>query len=113
MTDKIKTWLADVTGTKALAEGADQRDSLIGLGWAEAAEPAGSEFVWCRHPDITVPAKFPAETLDAWAIRGWAPGAPPEPDYVFSTVAPSATAPAPVTDTKPKPAAGGTSTKEN
>lgn len=113
MTDKIKVWLVDETGIKAYAEGADQRDSLIGRGWAECGEPVGSEFVWCSHADIAVPAYFPAETLDYWTTRGWVPGPPPPPDNHFSAVAPAVTESLPATEIKPKPAAGGASTKEN
>lgn len=77
MTDKITTWLVDETGTKALVEGADERDRLLPLGWSETTEPAGDEFVWCRHDGITDPARFPAASLEAWRARGWEPSGPP------------------------------------
>jgi hypothetical protein len=77
-------WISDPTdGTKALVEGADQRDQWIQVhGWSEADEPTGQEFVWVanENPDLG-PARlnWQAAQDPAWAARGWAPGAPAEP----------------------------------
>lgn len=114
MTAKKQFWLVDATGTYALADGADQRDLLLPGGWAEAEEPTGEAFVWCRHPEIAAPAKFPASSLAEWATRGWEPGAPPSAaDNLPPEVAPLAESTPPVTETKPKTTAAGGSTKEN
>lgn len=110
MTALQKYWLVDETGAKALVEGATERDRLVPLGWAETSEPTGSEFVWARCPGVADPARFPAETLLAWATKGWEPGAPPSPFDVLADDVSPAVEPQParqVTD-KQKPAAGGT-----
>jgi hypothetical protein len=83
MTNKQTFWLADAEGTRALVEGADTRDRFIRIhGWTEAAEPQRQDFVWLRHEDPALGATrmtWEAAQLDAWAGRGWTPGAPPEP----------------------------------
>lgn len=107
MTALQKYWLVDETGAKALVEGAEQRDRFLPLGWTETDEPTGTEFVWARCPGVADPARFPAETLEAWATRGWAPGAPPSPFDVLSPAAEPQPA-RQVTDKQQKPAAGGT-----
>jgi hypothetical protein len=106
MTTLQTYWLVDETGTKALVEGAAERDRFLPLGWAETAEPTGSEFVWARHEGVADPARFPAETLEAWAVKGWLPGPPPAPFDVFADV-PVAVEPQPAAkaaDKQQKPA---------
>jgi hypothetical protein len=76
-------WIADADGTRAVVEGADARDSWVRVhGWTEATEPDRQDFVWVRHEDPALGAArmtWEAAQLDAWAGRGWTPGAPPEP----------------------------------
>jgi len=76
-------WLTDTEGTFALVESAEDRDRFVRVhGWTEAGEPSPSDFVWVRNEDSTLGAArltWEAAQLDAWAGRGWAAGAPPEP----------------------------------
>lgn len=73
-------WLADPEGTRAPVEGAELRDHLLRVsGWIEADEPGRHDFVWLRHEDPALGATrmtWEAAQLDAWAGRGWTPGAP-------------------------------------
>lgn len=104
MTALQKFWLVDTTGTKALVEGDDERDRFLPLGWALCDPPVGGEFVVVRHAGIAAPGKLAADTLDAWAAKEWAPGAPAHPlDGLAAPVA------APAADKPTKTtAAGGT-----
>lgn len=127
-------WLVDAENNYAAAEGADIRDALLPLGWAEAGrEPRNAEFVWCRHPEVADPARFPAESLPVWQVRGWEPSYPAtaggvpilvgQDPEVVAVELPPVLAEQPAADTaaepaakpkKPTPAAGGTSsTKES
>jgi hypothetical protein len=80
---KSSYWIADAEGTRAVVEGADERDRWVRLrGWTESTEPDRQDFVWVRHEDPALGAArmtWEAAQLDAWAGRGWTPGAPPEP----------------------------------
>jgi hypothetical protein len=97
-------WLVDPEGTRAPVEGAELRDHLIRVnGWTDTTEPDRHDFVWIRNEDPTLGAarmSWEAAQLDAWAGRGWAPGAPDVPG-----------APAPAAEsiktTKPGAAAAG------
>lgn len=133
MTEKKTYWLVDAENNYAAAAGAEVRDALLPLGWQESdRDPEGSEFVWCRHPEIAGPAKFPAETLPVWQIRGWEPayplaagGAPPiegqdaaavvtDPPPVIAELAAGDTAAEPaIKPKKSTPAAGGTNSRES
>lgn len=77
-------WLADPEGTRALVEGADERDRLVRTqGWTESSEPGPQDFVWLRHEDPELGMArltWEAAQLDAWAGRGWTPGGPAAPD---------------------------------
>lgn len=84
MTDKQTYWLVDETGKKALVEGAVERDRFKPLGWADTTEPAGDEFVYHWLDGVTVPALFPAGSLEVWQAKGWKPGPPPEPVSPFN-----------------------------
>jgi hypothetical protein len=114
MSGKTTYWMADDTGSKALVEGAAERDRWLGLGWVEAGEPAGTEMVWCRHEGIADPAAFPAGVLEtAWKAKGWMPGAPAEPPNPFNRDQPAAPAVFPAAESpavkaeKPKSVAAG------
>jgi hypothetical protein len=84
MTNKSTYWIADAEGTKALVEGADQRDYWTKVrGWSEASEPEGLEFVWLRSdllPD-SAPTRlnWVAANDKAWTDNGFRPCPPPEP----------------------------------
>lgn len=98
MSGKNIYWIADTDGTKALVEGAEERDRWVHVhGWAETDEPTGQEFVWVHNenPEL-LPARmnWQAAQDPAWAARGWAPGAPVEP--VNNAVAHRAAAEQPV-----------------
>jgi hypothetical protein len=73
-------WLVDGEGTRALVEGADERDRLVRVhGWTETTAPDSGDFVWLRNEDPALgPARltWEAAQLPAWAGRGWSPGAP-------------------------------------
>lgn len=84
MATKTQYWLVDDTGTYARANGVEERDRRLPRSFTEADEPKGSAFVWARHPDIAVPAKFPADSLEAWKVQGWEPGLPDEPASPFN-----------------------------
>jgi hypothetical protein len=85
MTEKNTYWLRDAAGDYALITGADQRDRWIPLGWAEADEPSGNEFVWARCEGIQEPARFPAQALaDVWSAKGWQAAEPPSPVSPFN-----------------------------
>lgn len=79
MAEKKTYWLTDGYGSKALVEGADQRDRWKPLGWSEADDPAGDDRVWMRHTDHNGHAQFPASVVGTWRALGWEPSAPPEP----------------------------------
>lgn len=83
MSSKNTYWIADTDGTKAVVEGADERDQWTRVhGWTEANEPTGHEFVWVRNDDPEIGAarmNWQAATDPAWEARGFRPGAPPEP----------------------------------
>lgn len=98
-----KHWLVDATGNKGLVDGDDERDRFLPHGWTLGGPPSGSEFVWARCAGVANPARFPADALEAWAARGWAPGAPPYP--LDGLAAPAAPADGKPTKTT---AAGGT-----
>jgi hypothetical protein len=76
-------WIADDEGTRALVEGIDARDRWTQVhGWSEAAEPDRHDFVWLRNEDPQfgpIRMTWEAAQLPAWSVRGWVPGAPPEP----------------------------------
>lgn len=84
MTGKQTYWLVDETGTKALVEGAAERDRWVPRGWAESTEPTGSEFFYAWLDGVTVPARLTAAARDVWEIKGWKPGPPPEPASPFN-----------------------------
>ena len=83
MTGTNTYWIADADGTRALVEGADERDRWGQVhGWAEVPEPQPGDFVWLRNEDPSLGAArmtYEAAQLEAWSARGWKPGAPPEP----------------------------------
>lgn len=103
-------WLADPEGVRAPVEGAEARDRWVRLhGWTESSEPDRHDFVWVRNEDPSVAAMsmtWEAAQLDAWAGRGWTPGAPPEPGTDLAAAEP---APAPEPKSSPKSAAPATS----
>lgn len=104
MTDKQTYWLADQTGKKALVTGAAERDRWVPLGWAEADEPTGTEFVYARMEGVEQPAEFPASAFkEIWEPRGWVAGPPPEPVSPFN-----GDQPAPVTAPEPEKSAKST-----
>ena len=108
-------WLADGYGSKALVEGADERDRWVPRGWAEADEPAGEDRVWMQHGEHKGRAQFPAAVVETWQALGWKPAAPPEPvdvlhDAQLVDVAPDAKE-APASTASDTRAASGT-TKE-
>ncbi len=107
MTDKTY-WLADETGKKALVVGADQRDRWLPLGWADADEPTGNEFLYARMEGVEQPGVFPAAAFrEIWEPRGWTPCGPPEPVSPFN----GGQLPAPAVAPEPeKPAKSATST---
>jgi hypothetical protein len=76
-------WIADPEGILAPVDDAATRDRWIRVhGWTEAAEPDRHSFVWLRHEDPAlgpIQLTWEAAQLDAWAGRGWTPGAPDEP----------------------------------
>ena len=80
---KTVYWLADPEGTRAPVERADVRDHLVRVsGWTEADEPGRHDFVWLWHADPALGCTrmtWEAAQLDAWAGRGWTPGAPDVP----------------------------------
>lgn len=80
---KQTSWLADPEGVRAPVESAALRDHLIRVnGWTESDEPDRHDFVWVRHEDPAlgpVRMSWEAAQLDAWAGRGWKPGAPDVP----------------------------------
>ncbi|WP_346536944.1 hypothetical protein [Micromonospora sp. DPT] len=76
---KTNYWLTDGYGSKALVEGADQRDRWVPLGWSEADAPAGGDRVWMQHTEHGGHAQFPAGVVDTWQALGWKPAPPPEP----------------------------------
>lgn len=94
-------WIADPQGVLAPVEGVEERDRRVRLhGWTEAAEPQRQDFVWLRHEDPALGATamtWEAAQLDAWAGRGWTPGAPAEPGTVPEPPAKSSPAKAPAT----------------
>lgn len=104
---KNSYWLADPEGTRALVEGADTRDRFVRLhGWTEATEPERHDFVWLTNENSSLGATrmtWEAAQLDAWAGRGWTPGAPPEPGAPVEEPAP-VKEPAPAPETKSSPA---------
>lgn len=110
-------WISDPDGIRALVEGADERDRWTKVhGWAEAEEPDRLDFVWLRHEDPALGAfrmTWEAAQLDAWAGRGWKPGAPPEPVNTavahWPAEAPAAEAPK---SSPAKPATSGDKSKE-
>jgi hypothetical protein len=83
MSSKNTYWITDPEGTFAPVEGAEARDRWTRVhGWSEASEPDRHDFVWLRHENPELGATrmtWEAAQLDAWAGRGWAPGAPNEP----------------------------------
>lgn len=65
-------WVADPTGTKAVVEGAADRDQWTKVnGWADASEPAAGDFVWMQHVEHGGRAKFPVEAVEDWSGLGW------------------------------------------
>ncbi|MFF0823063.1 hypothetical protein ACFYUR_22100 [Micromonospora haikouensis] len=79
MATKNTYWLADGYGSKALVEGADQRDRWLPLGWTVSGEPADGDMVWMRHAVHSGHAQFSAGVVDTWKALGWEPSPPPEP----------------------------------
>lgn len=104
---KSTYWIADPEGIRALVEGADTRDRFVRLhGWTESTEPQRHDFVWLRHEDPGLGATamtWEAAQLDAWAGRGWTPGAPAEPGATAEVAAES---PAKSSPAKPSASSG-------
>lgn len=103
-------WLTDPEGTFAVVEGADERDRWVRThGWTVAEEPSGDAFVWVRNeenPEVgPMRLNIVAAQDPAWAARGWAPGAPPEP--AGSVIAPGPTPAAESQSSKPAATASG------
>lgn len=77
-------WIVDGEGTKALVEGADQRDYWTKVrGWSESSEPTGYEFVWLRNDGLDsapVRMNWTASQDAVWTDLGFRPGMPPEPE---------------------------------
>jgi hypothetical protein len=114
----LKTyWLVDRTGSKALVEGAAERDRWVPHGWAEADEPTGDEMIWATYPDVTDPAQFPADAFrEVWEPKGWVASAPPEPVDPITGIRPPRPVPtppaaAPADTSKTKAATGGETEK--
>lgn len=102
-------------GTFALIDGDAERDRLTPFGWEVADEPRDTDFVWARHPDIELPARYPFASLDYWQAQGWEPGAPPlrvelTKDPIRTDPAPAPAAPA--INLSGKPARGADNVKE-
>jgi hypothetical protein len=73
-------WISDPDGTKALVEGAEERNFWVQVhGWSEADEPQGQEFVWLENDEHGGRAKFNAQAVPLWEPRGWHPSPPQEP----------------------------------
>ncbi|TDB79961.1 hypothetical protein E1091_19395, partial [Micromonospora fluostatini] len=70
MTSKKTYWMADGQGAVALVEGAEERDRLIPLGWADSEPPAPDQQVWMRHAEHGGRAKFPLASVELWRPRG-------------------------------------------
>lgn len=106
-------WIADADGTRALVEGADERDRWSRVhGWSEVSEPQPQDFVWLRNenPDLgAARMTYEAAQLDAWAARGWTPGAPPEPQNAAVAHWPTAQETAPAETPASKPTKSATS----
>lgn len=100
-------WIADVHGTHAVVETADELATWTRVrGWREASEPAPSDQVYItRAPDLH--GRIPYEALlGGWADEGWKPGPPPEP--VDPTRPPAPPVPVePAAKPKTQAAAGG------
>ncbi|MEU4782843.1 hypothetical protein [Micromonospora sp. NPDC023633] len=100
---KTKYWMTDGYGSKALIEGADERDRWKPLGWSECDEPAGEDRVWLRHEEHGGRQRFPAAAVELWAAKGWHPSDPPVPESPFNADQPADVVPAatstPTTDT--------------
>lgn len=72
-------WLTDGYGSKALVEGAEERDRWKPAGWSETDEPSGEDMVWLAHAEHGGRQRFAAAAVASWQALGWQPCAPPEP----------------------------------
>lgn len=109
MTEKTY-WLVDAAGRKCLVTGAVERDRWLPLGWSDADEPVGDEFVWVHHAEVAEPGRLPVSAWrEVWQAKGWQAGPPPEPvDPLTGARRPAPTPPvAAEVTTQAKPAAGG------
>ena len=84
MSGKNTYWITGPDGTKALVEGADERDRWVRVHhWAISDEPQPGEFVYLanENPELG-PARLTWQAAQdpAWEARGWAPGPPEEPE---------------------------------
>lgn len=114
MTEKQEYWLSDLDGVKALVVGAEERARWVPRGWSDTDDPARSERVWVRHPDVELPAVLPWDALqESWAEKGWQPSAPIEPVDPFTGVRPPPPVPADAGEpAEPKPQAKTSTVKE-
>jgi hypothetical protein len=96
-------WLADEAGVKALAATPAELSTLKRLGWVDATEPAGNEFVWMQHDTHGGRQKFAAGAVDVWRALGWVLSGPPElAELPVAEVAAAPKTPAAGGDTKEK-----------
>jgi hypothetical protein len=113
MSAKNTYWISDpITGAKALAEGAAERDRWTDRGWTPADEPARTDRVWLRHETTGGRQLFPASVVEQWAPLGWVPSAPAEPVDLTKDRGLVDEPATPVKSTTPSATAGGTE-KEN
>lgn len=79
MSEKKTYWMRTPDGAKALVTGAEDRDTWTVRGAVEDDEPKPGEFVWLQHEQHGGRAKFPAEVVEQWELKGWHPSPPLEP----------------------------------
>ncbi|MCX4470448.1 hypothetical protein OOK41_09030 [Micromonospora sp. NBC_01655] len=82
-------WMTNGYGSKALIEGADERDRWKPLGWSVVDGEPAAGMVWMRHEVHGGRAEFPIEVASLWQQKGWQPSDPPPPADPFNAANPA------------------------